>query len=53
MPISSTDFPVGIGGESNDVFAGQGPDDMQDVPLTHSVTPAAAKSSTAFACFFL
>ena len=40
MPISSTDFPVGIGGgESNDVFAGQAPDDMQDVPLTHSVAP--------------
>jgi hypothetical protein len=41
MPISSTDLPMGIGGEFVDVFGGQAPllgaDDMQDVPLAHIV----------------
>jgi hypothetical protein len=45
MPISSADFPVGIGGESHDVFGGQAPDDMQDVPLAQSVASTSMQSS--------
>jgi PX domain len=39
MPIASTDFPIGVGGSANDVFPGQAPDDMQEVPLHSSVAP--------------
>lgn len=47
MPISSTDFPVGIGGESDDIFGGvKAPDDMQDVPLTDGRVRSSTPSSS-------